>query len=614
MLKIVHQRFDKLLVDLTSEKVSFFANLALRRRRKIPLGVAYYNRLLSSSDGSELPALQLWLSVDVPNLEERLEPVFTIIQETNQIFPGTVQVLILNLEKVTSSILVNKTTDSARKYNANDKNSSSWKVAVEHHFNYQSSPEIVAGLFQQADIAVLNMLLDDQGFVTTNVETEVDSLTLKFNNFKNQIGSKNNLSIPLILRTSWPDTNNFGNASYFNLVQYWKKISKWAESTNSYVILDGAFDSPCKKEVSEQTTGWWRLVPGSSYRNSSDYIFEEKLTLIRDENNGTFTNPRTNLSLIHFKEDIKFSRKHVVPRLNPFELKAADLRQYNYNSSSLSAYVKLVSGRFGKVMIGLVHKATIKKYSLLSTAVAEWNQAQIKFNKTALEVLIVFAATTEPEGIQSFRFAKRIAETANTIHPATVKTLFLMQNYLSAETVENILSADNLTIGNLEVGVILEINKCFGPVDGHNFKENVATLLHAPVGIRTIGFQHDIDHRKIKLGVDRMKARVTTLFESCKSKIVKVAPNVQVSFLTKWSSNDDNEIQNYAQLVNYWEEISLWALRANTMIFFQDAFDTIDVDGGSTFSYGWWKLTRKYSNPQVANFYFEEKKSGKGQY
>lgn len=87
------------------------------------------------------------------------------------------------------------------------------------------------------------------------------------------------------LVTRFQDTSKSGNVSYYKLVNSWAAVNKRARRQDVMVILESAFDSHYFHDLT--TTSWWRVVESSSYRFPSDFIFQEKESLIStDEGPG----------------------------------------------------------------------------------------------------------------------------------------------------------------------------------------------------------------------------------------------------------------------------------------------------------------------------------------
>lgn len=547
----------------------------------------------------------------------RLEDVYSLASETNAIFPGTVSVVILDYRRL--SHIDDQHIAEAKRIFGGSSNSSNYKIGVGLPINTarttQQTPALltlnIVLLLTQADIAVFTMLPHDN-FVQSVVNGSGVAYFLEvFQNAKARLG----ISIPAVFSIGWPDTNNHGFTSYFNLAAFWKGISEKLASLNTTVIFDGAFDRPNQEQTYFKTMGWWRLVPNSSYRNSSDYIFEEKLHLVT-ENDGDFNNFWTNYSLSRPNEDVRFSHDLVIVQFEAFQM-TNHFQEGAYNASSLKKLIRLVSTKFRKLIMRTFPKDEVDtSASLLPLAVAEINRERSRDQLKPLELIIPLNL----EGsVQPFINTRKYVKEANSIFPNTVTTILL-----DSRTIEKVFIPDMLdfmnedysssTQTNAQLGLYQSISSCFGPVDGSNFDANVTSLLRSSPHLRVMGFIFEVGLYRMMLGLNRIMAQMTTSFESCKMKIKQVAPQVSVIFYVRsWSDRYSESVTNYAQLINFWEGMNEWAIRTNTTIVLDGAFDTLNHNEAGKQHCGWWKLIWNASYQHVSEFEFEEKKASKYQ-
>lgn len=600
-----------------------FTDANKNSRNLVPVAAANYNNKTPGSKASNKLPLQVWISEDVGNQASYLvnltmNAVRNLTYNINRICPGTIPVLMLDYSRQRFEMITKENIERDVRTTRGANGNSTYQVAVGIPLSHDEFSEsfvqtMWTDLLKSADIAVLTVQHEGKKFLTESIENKVDYFTKRFTKVKEQI--QGNLSIPVVLQTSWPDTDIAGYTSYFNLVDFWKRISKWATVTNTSVILDGAFDVPYRPERIFRTTGWWRLIPNGSYITSGDYRFEEKSAFV-EENNGTLVNSRANMTLANPKENVTFSREYVAIRLNPFEVGTADLRRNVYNVSSLKNVIKVVSQKFKKIYIdGVPQRYPSSNLSFLPEVVAELNRDGHKNNLTQTPTEIIFSFTgrrdRDTDAITWFENLKNLAENANSIHSNTVTTFLLKAEHLRVKSIKNIMShASNISQHMFKLGVIQLASKCSGPMNGSNFQNNVASLLESG-NLHILGFGYRVYEDMVRLGLARIMARVIALFDSCKRKIHQVAPEVTVIFFTNWPTRDDNGQENYAQLVNYWEEMGRWAAQTNSTVIFEDAFDEFDYEGKVMSTSGWWKFIWNESNPMASDISIVEKKSSK---
>lgn len=97
----------------------------------------------------------------------------------------------------------------------------------------------------------------------------------RFENCKKKIdaimGSRRKVEVGFITR--WSDTGHTGDQDFVQMVQYWRMMNQWAQSSKTTVIFMEAFDNARWREHGR--SGWWKLKSGR-YQTAAEYVFEDK--------------------------------------------------------------------------------------------------------------------------------------------------------------------------------------------------------------------------------------------------------------------------------------------------------------------------------------------------
>ncbi|ODM89963.1 Zonadhesin [Orchesella cincta] len=114
-------------------------------------------------------------------------------------------------------------------------------------------------------------------------------------------------SVPAGFRTVWYGTGSENDTqNSLDLVQYWGLMSELAIKLNKMAVLTEAFDTPSTfRPAKFRRQGWWRLVENQTYYNSSQYVFEDKWSVVQkslnlvedDPNQYTTVQPHLNTSI-----------------------------------------------------------------------------------------------------------------------------------------------------------------------------------------------------------------------------------------------------------------------------------------------------------------------------
>ncbi|ODM89930.1 hypothetical protein Ocin01_16752 [Orchesella cincta] len=90
-------------------------------------------------------------------------------------------------------------------------------------------------------------------------------------------------SVAVGFKTAWHGTasENYSENS-LHLVQYWELMNEIAINLNKTAVMVEAFNTNHEGRSSEfRRQGWWKLVENANYNDSSQYVFEEKMTAIQ---------------------------------------------------------------------------------------------------------------------------------------------------------------------------------------------------------------------------------------------------------------------------------------------------------------------------------------------
>lgn len=570
--------------------------------------------MLNTSYNTTRQQLQVSLNLPMGRIESDREHLTHHLQNlhaqatvSNEIFRATVSGIVIDYTshqgKVDDTVIA-EDLGKARQVFSEIK-SSSMQIAValpivtrftlpRHNKFYSIIPAAVS----QADQVMFTIYPSDQYMEQVSNGRHVDY----FNGIFEDIIAMN-LSVPVSFKTAWPDTNDDGFRSYSNQIDFWKGIGQWAEARNTSVVFEGAFDTPYSSYAYLKTFGWWRLVPSGSNKNSSEYIFEEKITLAGCARE--ILNPRRNQSLLRPQLNIHFSKEWFGVNFE-FMKTTTSSNQVDIKDLLLDQ-ISLVLDRFGKVFINLLanHQVNRKLESVpKSIATLNSNLGGIGRNTSATEVIIYFSGDDISQAIWGLETALEFAKEANDIFPDTVTSFILGGNYDEQDS--EIFNYVNSKKGNYTFGRFFGMNVCFSsqfdtPGEGN-------TIIHklSSAGVTLLLFGYAAPNKWIMLGLESALALITASFESCRLRIQSVAPEMRVAFYTSWSDEDENKFVNYAQTVNFWEEMNAWAVKTNTTVILDGAFEDGDHD-----TCGWWMLppAEAPSTKKHTNFPLQEKKT-----
>lgn len=555
-----------------------------------------------------------------------MKALYDIAQRANTNFPGTVTVLLLdymNVAHFTNETIARDMMEVRKIFHKQSNISDAYKIAVGLTISTpatrHSGPELftqnMSSLFEQADVAVFTMLPNDEYVQQGSKGDQTEHFISKFEEIKSALAKST--SIPVMFKTGWPDTNDAGFTSYFNLVYFWRRISSWANDSQTPVVLNGAFDQLILTRPYYKTMGWWCFVSNGTYTGTSEYIFEEKITLAREDDEKP-TDSRNNLTLLRLNNDVQFSGEHVIVQLAPVDLgEKTSIRDF-YGSSNIMTLVKLVSGRFEKFfMTNIDGREDMSRYTLLPKSVGMLNKEMLGENsdKKPLELVMMFSGKSFEGGLKSFEITRKYAEEANVLSQGTVKSLILKDTRMGDDV--RILRNVSSTGSEFEFGRFIGLTTCFMPTHRREYESFLSLLtflnLSRPSECKLI-FKFTTDIYFIKLGLERALSQLTSTFDSCKRRIQILAANVKVCFYTSWPDTDEFGTVNYAQMVNYWEEMTAWAVRSSTTIILNGAFDIPGNTDTATKTCGWWKLIENDTYRLISDFKFEEKKTRKLSY
>lgn len=596
----------------------------------VPSAVAMFNKIQTLKQRMTRP-LQVWLCDDIDevikqdvNFTLRMEKILALADEANTIFPNTVSVIVFDYywqDQVNDDVISSHISEAKRVFK-DDNAAFTYRIGVGLSINAPKSRKAdvdysstnLSRIFTDADMAVFSMFPVGSYIEYVSHGDHIHYFLQKFRDAKKWVErSMLPNQIPIAFKTGWPDTNNAGVTSYLNLVQFWKGISAWAQAEKTHVILHNAFDTPYSGQPFFRTQGWWRLVPSSTYETSADYIFEDKVHLVKNGDDGTPVSSRENFTLLHPNRNVTFPGDHVMVQFTAFETKAINYKKDAYGISSLVNLIRLVSIKFNKITMDRVDSVGVDtSLSLVPSAVAKVNSEITRHwpGRKPIELGIVFAGKSVQEGIRSFEITRDIAAEANKKFPGTVKNLILdttSEGQSETAMQSSLLRYIKFMSSEFELGVLLTLSTS---CPRNKFGARIAPLLPPEAGLDLILLSYHVTQR-IKLGLDRVVPVVITQFETCKRKIQAIAPTIKVILYTSWPDTDDNDKENFAQLVNYWEVMGEWAVNANTTVMLYNAFDT-ETQSEETFrTCGWWKFVKNDTYKVVADFKFEEKKAGK---
>lgn len=409
------------------------------------------------------------------------------------------------------------------------------------------------------------------------------------------------------LSSGWPDTSESGSKSYHKLVQFWKAMSNWAALTSATVILDRAFDSPYYYwDLNRLTSGWWRLVENSSYEYTSDYIFEEKTSLISEDKNYWTIDPEKHATFLNPGRNCLFSANHSVVWMTPF---VSDNHKIQYdNASQLVPQVSLVSKKFRRIMVDLGEVKNCSLLSPLPESIALYNKnSESEEHEAPIEVFLKFRPSFDLSiARQQMECIMKSANAANFKYPDTVKTILIQapQNF-HLSNYSDILGR----FKEINYGVVLPLDNCNGPVNGTRFLKYLNEYLSTKLRMSYI-FLLDYPFHSTT-SVDKIFSQFTNAVESCRRKIEmitsrdKLTPHV--GFITGWPAEVDKS--KIVPMVNYWEMVNRWSKKTNTTVIYKDAFDKLPRDEKDY--YGWWMFDNFKSYWKVEDYKFFEKKKCK---
>lgn len=531
---------------------------------------------------------------------KKLDLLNSLAVKANSEFPSTITMLLLELYSwVSADLLPNRLSKADKVLNQNSSDHSAIKLAVALDVTSVASFKGLLSSKSSQNIDTIYLK-----FIPGNDDVEnpgyspAKKFIQKFERCKQLLENGISRVFRFGLITGWPDTGNFGLTSYFHLVNYWKDINEWAEEHNIPVIFNKAFDTPAWAPLLE-TSGWWRLAESSKYLSSSDYVFIEKSTLIKDEvATPLLKSSRDNSTLLNPTKSCRFSRHNTIVWMNPFLSKEDSQR--SFAKSNFRHNLRIVSQKFSKIIVNpFDYKYYNPERNLVfevPQTIAEHNKDQISKNEQSepIEMLMTITVKNLTQATNDFDAAVESAKRANLIFPGTIDQILVNAEHVYTIGNLNLLHHAGLHSQGITYGVMLPLTTCNGPTSGNLFKTHITPLLNSSLGVVSLFF---IDHVKeytysnnymVSLGVDRVFEKITTTVEKCKKKIDSVTPNnqlVQVGLVTSWSDMVNNRTRNHAPLVNFWEMLNDWADRTAIPVILYEAFDT-----ESNGKYGWWSV------------------------
>lgn len=561
-----------------------------------------------------------------------LKAIKRLADKANMIFPGTVSTILLDYfgerdERSDGdqfeSLLVNARdifTMSTNNHSEAAWNTvlsrSSYKLGIIIPTSDRSilpiSSEVMSRLLDKVDFAICS------SFPNPDLEViSVPSSLLKCNRTIHSLNSakgtpRNPKKVEVVFSTGYSDTAVTGITNYTNLVKYWEAMNALSKSFNVTVMMAKAFDTPKESIRAGQTSGWWRLIENSSYRNTSDYVFKEKTTSAREEQMTSKDNERM---ISWLRRDTTFSREHTGVWFEPFLTKQNVLRPDSFSELDLSRLVAKIETKFSRIMIPhlnlKVSDVTLTSVHLIPRAVARFNlnRTELRLDGPVKDISfrpVELIMTFDGENVH-FDTAIEEAVAANHIYPNTVKSLVLhpstsvwLQSAWIKRAKQVLAYAGQGSQGKYKIGVVILINSCTGRVKESPFSQEIAPLLQL---VQHLYFQAPITRKVKALGVDRLYSQMVTRFENCQAKIASaVEHKLDVSFITEWSDMTPAGQSDYISMVRYWRKMNEWGARTNTTVIFMEAFDNARKRGHG--HSGWW--TRRGSQ-EINDYIFKDK-------
>lgn len=173
------------------------------------------------------------------------------------------------------------------------------------------------------------------------------------------------------LMSSFPDTSESGYVSYYKLVQFWKAVNEWAGYKNVMVIMKSAFDLPYG--YPGLTLGWWRIEVNGSYRFPSDFVFQEKASLISTDESHWTTNPYKEAIFLNPDKNCKFSESNALIWMPRTWYDRTSGRKLSVNGKQIATVVK----KFRKISVDSFND-TIAGSLAISNRNRQMNESPVK--------------------------------------------------------------------------------------------------------------------------------------------------------------------------------------------------------------------------------------------
>lgn len=547
--------------------------------------------------------LDIYILVDPSNssvseYSTKSDSLLGVLNDTKLTYPETVTHILILYETTTKQYLATRLD----KFRDARSKGSTLKVGV--YLNMENVDLLLSIKNQQLPRIDTVLLIKNPTSeeIDGNVTDYVANLTKTFMGTRNhtwniteQAGRSTRLEIGLM--TGWPDTSKSGNISYFKLVKFWKKMNQWASEKEVTVIFDRAFDFPNNRDLYKLTSGWWRVLESTSHSFPSDFVFEEKTSLISDNETFRTVKYTDNITLLNPDKNCEISESNVI-WLNPldFETEKETSKNETDQMNDFMSQVTLVAQKFTTVMVDL---AEVKDddLSLLTKSVVRYNR-EAKLEK-GLKLFLKFRSASMGDLFSNQnRQIMRLVEEADLISSNTLEALlidepikYLLINYDFFRTNKSI-----------SYGIVIPLESCTG---SRNFNDSIRPYLAPPFKVGYIFLRE----YPLITDVNRIFHLLTTEVELCRNQILKAwsqqnnsAP--QVGFWTGWQAGNEGQI---VQMVNYFEKLNIWSQKFNFTVIYEEAFDHPSREKNKSF--GWWQLNNAPENVSVKGYTFVEKKS-----